>query len=553
MSQMSRRFVLAGAVLTTASLLVPITVRRPRAAAANGVGGLRDHRLDHHRAERGGHARPVAAGSRAGLLHGAAANPRRRARRRLGAGQGPVRDRQAGLQDRVPAGGARAEGGRLDVDHGALRAPAHRRRRRARGARPRRGAAMEHRRLASAAPRTASSSTRAASGCPTASLRARSRQAAAQRRAAAQGPQPVSPDRQAGGAAGYAGQVRRQRGLRHRRRGARNAQRRHQDGAVLHRAGDRDQERGRYSQDARRARRGEARRRWRSPTRTAARSIRACRMRRATTRSASSPIISGRPSARSMSLDVEFDRGSAGDLSSAKIDAMLDAALDAEQGVTALVRGQPREILQERAASVIERRFVLPHIAHAPLEPVNATASYKRRRGRGLGTDPVGHGVPGGGRACGRLLRRRREGERHVSRRQLRPQDRPGLRAAGRARLQGGRASGQAHALARGGHAARRLPAERRRPLARGRSTMPAIRWRCMRASPASRCSAPRAGAGSTRRRRAPGTRAWSTASTIRATGCRISWWRRSTRRCRSRSISCARSARPRRCSSGRA
>jgi hypothetical protein len=26
---------------------------------------------------------------------------------------------------------------------------------------------------------------------------------------------------------------------------------------------------------------------------------------------------------------------------------------------------------------VIERRFVLPHIAHAPLEPVNATASYK--------------------------------------------------------------------------------------------------------------------------------------------------------------------------------
>src|SRR5207248_2928583 len=63
--------------------------------------------------------------------------------------------------------------------------------------------------------------------------------------------------------------------------------------------------------------------------------------------------------------------------STARIDAMLAGALDAEHGVTALVRGQPREILERRSAAVIERRFVLPHIAHAPLEPVNATASYK--------------------------------------------------------------------------------------------------------------------------------------------------------------------------------
>jgi isoquinoline 1-oxidoreductase beta subunit len=76
-------------------------------------------------------------------------------------------------------------------------------------------------------------------------------------------------------------------------------------------------------------------------------------------------------------LDVAFDGGAAGDLSSAKIDAMLDAGLNAEHGVTALIRGQPREILQRRGSEVIERRFMLPHIAHAPLEPVNATASYK--------------------------------------------------------------------------------------------------------------------------------------------------------------------------------
>src|SRR5262249_38157594 len=76
-------------------------------------------------------------------------------------------------------------------------------------------------------------------------------------------------------------------------------------------------------------------------------------------------------------LDVTFDGGSDGDFSSAVIDAKLNAALDAEHGVPALVRGRPQEMLQERAASIIERRFVLPHIAHAPMEPVNATASYK--------------------------------------------------------------------------------------------------------------------------------------------------------------------------------
>jgi isoquinoline 1-oxidoreductase beta subunit len=75
-------------------------------------------------------------------------------------------------------------------------------------------------------------------------------------------------------------------------------------------------------------------------------------------------------------LDVVFDRGTGHDLSTAKIDAMLETALNAEQGVTALVRGEPKTVLRDRVTSIIERRFVLPHIAHAPLEPVNATASW---------------------------------------------------------------------------------------------------------------------------------------------------------------------------------
>ena len=76
-------------------------------------------------------------------------------------------------------------------------------------------------------------------------------------------------------------------------------------------------------------------------------------------------------------LDVEFDSGQERDLSSASIDAMLDAGLNGGKAVPALVKGRPMEILRDRAATVIERRFVLPHIAHAPLEPVNATASYE--------------------------------------------------------------------------------------------------------------------------------------------------------------------------------
>ena len=76
-------------------------------------------------------------------------------------------------------------------------------------------------------------------------------------------------------------------------------------------------------------------------------------------------------------LEVAFDGGTAGDLSSAKIESMLEAGLNAEHAVTALESGKPREILKEHAAAVVERRFMLPHIAHAPLEPVNATASYR--------------------------------------------------------------------------------------------------------------------------------------------------------------------------------
>jgi isoquinoline 1-oxidoreductase subunit beta len=76
-------------------------------------------------------------------------------------------------------------------------------------------------------------------------------------------------------------------------------------------------------------------------------------------------------------LDVVFDRGESGDLSSTGIDAKIAAAFAAEHGVPALRRGDAQALLAQAGTAVIERRYVLPHIAHAPLEPVNATAHYR--------------------------------------------------------------------------------------------------------------------------------------------------------------------------------
>jgi len=79
-------------------------------------------------------------------------------------------------------------------------------------------------------------------------------------------------------------------------------------------------------------------------------------------------------------LDVEFDRGDFGDLTSAQIDAAIATGFAAERGVPALRLGDPKTLLAQAGASVIERRYVLPHLAHAPMEPVNATAHYQNDR-----------------------------------------------------------------------------------------------------------------------------------------------------------------------------
>jgi len=76
-------------------------------------------------------------------------------------------------------------------------------------------------------------------------------------------------------------------------------------------------------------------------------------------------------------LDVEFDLGPGVELSTGKIDALLHRALDADAGVMVMNQGDARTILAQRKTAVIERRFQVPHIAHAPMEPVNATVHVR--------------------------------------------------------------------------------------------------------------------------------------------------------------------------------
>jgi isoquinoline 1-oxidoreductase subunit beta len=114
MSLVSRRFVLTGAALTTASLLVPIAVRGSRAADSYEItdwiviapSGEVTLALSQPEVSQGSYtALPQ-------ILADELDADWERVKVRFVTG--------SGLQDRVPAGAAGAERGRLDVDHGAL-------------------------------------------------------------------------------------------------------------------------------------------------------------------------------------------------------------------------------------------------------------------------------------------------------------------------------------------------------------------------------------------------------------------------------------------------
>ncbi|GBQ85953.1 aerobic-type carbon monoxide dehydrogenase large subunit CoxL/CutL [Gluconacetobacter johannae DSM 13595] len=79
-------------------------------------------------------------------------------------------------------------------------------------------------------------------------------------------------------------------------------------------------------------------------------------------------------------LDATFSPGENGGLSTELIDRLAEAGLDAEIGVTALARGDAPRILGQNPDQVIESRFSVPHLAHAAMEPMNATVHVQPDR-----------------------------------------------------------------------------------------------------------------------------------------------------------------------------
>jgi isoquinoline 1-oxidoreductase beta subunit len=71
-------------------------------------------------------------------------------------------------------------------------------------------------------------------------------------------------------------------------------------------------------------------------------------------------------------LDVEWDMGAAGELLSSEEVEERYRALAQSPGAIAAVRGEPSLELA-RTQDVFEREYVLPYIAHTPMEPLNCT------------------------------------------------------------------------------------------------------------------------------------------------------------------------------------
>jgi isoquinoline 1-oxidoreductase beta subunit len=71
-------------------------------------------------------------------------------------------------------------------------------------------------------------------------------------------------------------------------------------------------------------------------------------------------------------LDIDFDKGPNGNFSSADIVKAWNAALNSEEAVVAVDRGNVLEKFQGQG-HVFEREYTAPYTAHAPLEPVNLT------------------------------------------------------------------------------------------------------------------------------------------------------------------------------------
>ncbi len=108
--------------------------------------------------------------------------------------------------------------------------------------------------------------------------------------------------------------------------------------------------------------------------------------------------------------------------------------------------------------AVITADYTVPYLAHAALEPMNATAHVVERQGRGLGPDAVADADDMGGGEGARARRRRGDGPSDADRRRVRAQGGKRRGGAGGADRESGQASGPADLVARRGPRPRPLP-----------------------------------------------------------------------------------------------
>ena len=157
-------------------------------------------------------------------------------------------------------------------------------------------------------------------------------------------------------------------------------------------------------------------------------------------------------------LDLIWDDGGNAQVTSRSIEEFLRSGLAAKDAGVGRKEGDVAAGLAQ-AATRVEAEYAVPFLGHATLEPQNCTAHVTARQGRDLGAHAERRGDACGRRPGGRRAGAQRRRAQVHARRRVRPARRDaGLRVAGGQDRPAGRAAGEGHMDARGGHAPRLLP-----------------------------------------------------------------------------------------------